>query len=72
MAIINPLRPRMGRRATLCIAIAIWIIGAVMSLPMLIFYTTYTQVFPNGEIRVICYGDWPNRTADGLSYDEYL
>ncbi|XP_048507058.1 tachykinin-like peptides receptor 99D isoform X2 [Athalia rosae] len=72
MAIMNPLRPRMGRRATLCIAVAIWMVGAVLSLPMLLFYTTFTQNFVNGEVRVICYSDWPNRTDDGLSYGEYL
>ncbi|XP_063990471.1 tachykinin-like peptides receptor 99D isoform X2 [Diachasmimorpha longicaudata] len=72
MAIMNPLRPRMGRRLTLFVAIAIWIIGGILSLPMLIYYTTYTQKFSNGEVRVICYGEWPNRTDDGLSYDEYV
>ncbi|XP_015590424.1 tachykinin-like peptides receptor 99D [Cephus cinctus] len=72
MAIMNPLKPRMGRRATLCIAIAIWIVGAILSLPMLLFYKTYTQNFVNGEVRVICYSDWPNISDDGLSYEEYL
>ncbi|XP_011303020.1 tachykinin-like peptides receptor 99D isoform X1 [Fopius arisanus] len=72
MAIMNPLRPRMGRRLTLFVAIAIWIIGCILSLPMPIYYTTYTQTFSNGEVRVICYGNWPNRTDDGLSYDEYV
>ncbi|XP_046611343.1 tachykinin-like peptides receptor 99D [Neodiprion virginianus] len=72
MAIMNPLRPRMGRRATLCIAVAIWMVGAILSLPMLLFYTTFTQKFDNGEVRVICYSDWPNSNDDGLSYGEYL
>ncbi|EZA59347.1 Tachykinin-like peptides receptor 99D, partial [Ooceraea biroi] len=72
MAIVNPLRRRMGKKATLCVAIIIWIVGAILSLPMLLFYTTYTQNFMNGEVRVICYSDWPDRDDDGLSYDEYL
>ncbi|XP_053975397.1 tachykinin-like peptides receptor 99D isoform X2 [Hylaeus volcanicus] len=72
MAIMNPLRPRMGRRTTLCVAVVIWIVGAVLSLPMLLFYTTYTQNFASGEVRVICYSDFPNRDDNGLSYDEYL
>ena len=62
----------MGKRATLCIAIFIWIVGVILSLPMLFFYTTYTQNFANGEIRVICYGEFPNIDDNGLSYDEYL
>ncbi|XP_011871716.1 PREDICTED: tachykinin-like peptides receptor 99D isoform X2 [Vollenhovia emeryi] len=72
MAIVNPLKPRMGKKATLCVAIVIWIIGAILSLPMLLFYTTYTQNFMNGEVRVVCYSDWPNTDDNGLSYDEYL
>ncbi|KAK2588543.1 hypothetical protein KPH14_006322 [Odynerus spinipes] len=72
MAIVNPLRPRMGRRATLCVAVVIWIVGAILSFPMLLFYTTYTQNFANGEVRVICYSDWPNRDDNGLSFQEYL
>lgn len=72
MAIMNPLRPRMGRRLTLCVAVAIWIVGAILSFPMLIYYKTYTQKFDSGEVRIICYGDWPNRDDNGFSYDEYL
>ncbi|KAG5313887.1 TLR2 protein, partial [Acromyrmex insinuator] len=72
MAIVNPLKPRMGKKATLCVAIIIWIIAAILSLPMLLFYTTYTQNFMNGEVRVVCYSDWPNTDDNGLSYDEYL
>ncbi|XP_020300124.1 tachykinin-like peptides receptor 99D isoform X2 [Pseudomyrmex gracilis] len=72
MAIVNPLKPRMGKKATLCVAIVIWIVSAILSLPMLIFYTTYTHIFVNGEVRVICYSDWPHRNENGHSYDEYL
>lgn len=72
MAIVNPLRPRMGKKVTLCIAIFIWIVGAILSLPMLLFYTTYTQNYANGEVRVICYGEWPDRNEDGISFDDYM
>ncbi|XP_058797727.1 tachykinin-like peptides receptor 99D [Phymastichus coffea] len=72
MAIVNPLRPRMGKRATLCIALAIWAMSGILSLPMLLFFTTYTQHFPNGEFRVICYAGWPDMDGTGHSYDEYL
>ncbi|XP_043467178.1 tachykinin-like peptides receptor 99D [Leptopilina heterotoma] len=66
MAIMNPLKPRLGRRTTLCIAIAIWIVGAVLSLPMLLFFTTFTHTFTNGEVRVICYSQWPNESGEYL------
>ncbi|XP_075216071.1 tachykinin-like peptides receptor 99D isoform X2 [Lycorma delicatula] len=71
MAIMHPLRPRMGRRTTLCIAAVIWVVGTVLSLPMLIFFTTIVQEFPNGDSRVICYSEWPDG-ATNESYQEYL
>ncbi|RZF35287.1 hypothetical protein LSTR_LSTR011669 [Laodelphax striatellus] len=71
MAIMHPLRPRMGRRTTLCIAGAIWVVGTVLSLPMLIFFTTVVQDFPNGDSRVVCYSEWPDG-ATNESYQEYL
>ncbi|XP_066582342.1 tachykinin-like peptides receptor 99D [Prorops nasuta] len=72
MAIVNPLRPRMGKRATLCVAIAIWFVGVMISLPMLLLNTTITENFVNGEVRIVCYSDWPDLTEDGVSYYEYL
>nr|BAO01074.1 neuropeptide GPCR A24 [Nilaparvata lugens] len=71
MAIMHPLRPRMGRRTTLCIAGAIWVVGTILSLPMLIFFTTVVQDFPNGDSRVVCYSEWPDG-ATNESYQEYL
>ena len=72
MAIVNPLRPRMGKRTTLCIAAGIWAFGFLMSFPMLMYYTTYTQNFTNGEVRIICYASWPDQGTEGQSYAEYL
>ncbi|XP_050429344.1 tachykinin-like peptides receptor 99D isoform X1 [Adelges cooleyi] len=71
IAIIHPLRPRLGRRTTLMIATGIWLISTVLSIPNLIFFTTTTEQFPNGEQRVICYAEWP----DGItteSFQEYV
>lgn len=55
IAIMDPLRPRMGKRSTLCIAAAIWIVGIIISCPMLFFFTTYDM--PD---RVVCYSEWPD------------
>ncbi|XP_018903913.1 tachykinin-like peptides receptor 99D isoform X2 [Bemisia tabaci] len=60
MAIIYPLRPRMGRHMTLCIASSTWIIGLVLSLPQLLFYTTFTITFSDSTTRSICYAEWPD------------
>lgn len=66
-----PLRPRMGRRMTLCILSAIWVIGSALSAPMLVFFTTVVQDFPNGDRRVICYPVWPDGETNDSNH-EYL
>ncbi|XP_014211867.1 tachykinin-like peptides receptor 99D [Copidosoma floridanum] len=72
VAIVNPLKPRMGKRMTLCVVIAIWVVSALISLPMLFFYETATQNFTNGEIRIVCYQAWPDQNPeDGHSVEEY-
>ncbi|XP_001652376.3 tachykinin-like peptides receptor 99D [Aedes aegypti] len=66
MAIMNPLRPRMGKRATLCIAAAIWIVGIIISSPMLLFFTTFEL-----QDRVVCYSEWPDGPSNH-SMQEYV
>ncbi|KAK6645153.1 Tachykinin-like peptides receptor 99D [Polyplax serrata] len=60
MAIMNPLRPRMGRKMTLAIAAGIWIVGTALSIPNLIFYTLEVVKFENGHERRVCYMIWPD------------
>ncbi|ODN06402.1 Tachykinin-like peptide receptor 99D [Orchesella cincta] len=71
MAIMNPLRPRMGKRLTLGIAAAIWIGGTILSMPMLVFFQTYEKIISNGETIVICYSEWPDGPQT-QSFQEYL
>lgn len=66
MAIMNPLKPRMGKRATLCIAAAIWIVGIIISSPMLLFFTTFEL-----QDRVVCYSEWPDGPSNH-SMQEYV
>jgi tachykinin receptor 3 len=60
MAIVNPLRPRMGKRTTLCITVVIWLVGIVLSLPFLIVFTTYEMRFVDDSTRIVCYAEWPD------------
>jgi tachykinin-like receptor len=71
MAIMNPLRQRMGRRMTLCIALGIWVLSIALSLPHLLFFTTYVHVFSDGGYRVVCYAEWPDGSST-QSYQEYI
>ncbi|CAG9136568.1 unnamed protein product [Plutella xylostella] len=54
VAIISPLRPRLGKRATLAIAAAIWAGSCVISSPNLIYFTTAdVETLPDGSSRSI-------------------
>lgn len=57
---MNPLRPRMGKRTTLCIAAVIWILSFILSGPMLYVFTTFDLPPSNGAVRVVCYSEWPD------------
>ncbi|XP_013791638.1 tachykinin-like peptides receptor 99D, partial [Limulus polyphemus] len=67
MAIMHPLKPRMSRKTTLIITVCIWVAGSLLSLPNLIYSTTITETFKNGDYRIICFMVWP----DGYSNDSY-
>ncbi|KAJ1529634.1 hypothetical protein ONE63_006398 [Megalurothrips usitatus] len=67
MAIMYPLRRRLGKRTTLALAVGIWVVGSAMSSPMLFYQTTEVV---DGD-RVLCYAVWP----DGMtthSQQEYI
>ncbi|XP_070502684.1 tachykinin-like peptides receptor 99D isoform X2 [Chironomus tepperi] len=70
MAIMNPLKPRMGKKLTLCIAVLIWIIGIISSCPNFFFFTTFD--IPT-EDRVVCYAEWPDADREtNHSIQEYV
>lgn len=60
MAIMKPLRPRMGKRTTLAIAAAVWLTAVVLSWPNIMYFTTYRQEIADGQYRVVCYMEWPD------------
>lgn len=63
-AIMNPLRPRMGKRVTLGIAAAIWVVGSIIGAPNIFFFTTYEDTSMG---VVLCYAEWP----DGPQTESY-
>ncbi|XP_037296583.1 tachykinin-like peptides receptor 99D isoform X1 [Manduca sexta] len=71
VAIMSPLRPRLGKRATLGITAAIWAWSSIISSPNLIYFTTETDFLPDGNVRRVCFSEWP----DGIttrSHMEYV
>lgn len=65
---MTPLRPRMGKTVTLCVAMTTWLLGIAISFPNFMFYTTYED--ESGE-RVVCYAEWPDG-ATNESTMEYM
>nr|XP_970102.3 PREDICTED: tachykinin-like peptides receptor 99D isoform X2 [Tribolium castaneum] len=64
MAIMTPLRPRMGRTVTVLLAVTTWLLGVIIGSPSLMFFRTYTMPYKDGEERVICYPEWPDGTTN--------
>ncbi|XP_063360190.1 tachykinin-like peptides receptor 99D isoform X4 [Cydia amplana] len=72
VAIISPLRPRLGKRATLGIAAAIWAGSSLISSPNLVYFTTDTVDLPDGTRRRVCFAKWPDYNIAPVSlYDYY-
>ncbi|XP_032513055.2 tachykinin-like peptides receptor 99D isoform X1 [Danaus plexippus] len=68
VAIMSPLRPRLGKRATLGIAAAIWAGSSVISSPNIIYFTTDVDLLPDGTTRRVCFPEWP----DGSTTESHL
>ncbi|XP_073942717.1 tachykinin-like peptides receptor 99D isoform X2 [Choristoneura fumiferana] len=61
MAIIHPLKPRLGKRATLGVAAAIWAVSSIISSPNMIYYTVhYANATIEGDDRRTCYPHYPD------------
>ncbi|KAF5295075.1 hypothetical protein FQA39_LY13226 [Lamprigera yunnana] len=71
MAIMTPLRPRMGRTVTLCLAMCTWLLGVAISSPSLFYYTTYIEQYSEEQQRIICYAAWPDGDTNE-SLQEYI
>lgn len=69
MAIMKPLRPRAGKRATLAATAAVWIISALIGSPMLIFFTTSEFISSSGDKR---YNNCFNATLNESLWFEIL
>ncbi|XP_073817287.1 tachykinin-like receptor at 99D isoform X2 [Musca autumnalis] len=70
VAIMKPLKPRMSKRSNLGIAAVIWIAAAIISCPMLLFYTT-EDISSKDGIRTVCFPEWPDGTMNH-SNQEYI
>ncbi|KAG5878212.1 hypothetical protein JTB14_009777 [Gonioctena quinquepunctata] len=57
IALLTPLRPRMGKKITLVLALATWILGAAVGMPDILYFQSTPL---NGTDRIMCYMKWPD------------
>ncbi|CAH1400349.1 unnamed protein product [Nezara viridula] len=60
MAIVRPLKHRMSRRKALLALLAIWMASGLLALPCLLYSTTRTRRYSNGQSSVFCMMQWPD------------
>ncbi|XP_015591693.1 tachykinin-like peptides receptor 86C isoform X4 [Cephus cinctus] len=60
MAIMRPLQHHMSRRRARLALALIWFASALLALPCLLYSTTFTRRYSNGQSRNVCYMLWPD------------
>ena len=65
MAIIHPLKPRMSSGTVLGVIGVIWLASVAIAFPNLLYASTHTWNWDNGESRTVCFIQWP----DGVQGD---
>lgn len=66
MAIMTPLRPRMGKTVTLCAGVTIWLLSIAVSCPNFMYFTTIEM-----KERILCYAEWPDGATNSSTL-EYM
>lgn len=62
MAIIHPLKPRMGAGLVLTVIAVIWVVSVVIAFPNLLYAEIHTF---NGTDVTVCYLKWPDGESAG-------
>ncbi|KAL0275015.1 UNVERIFIED_CONTAM: hypothetical protein PYX00_003006 [Menopon gallinae] len=60
MAIVRPLQHRMSHRKARIALAVIWIASGLLGVPPLLYSTTMTKRYADGQTRIICYMLWPD------------
>ena len=62
MAIIHPLKPRMGAGLVLTVIAVIWVMSVAIAFPNLLYAEIFTF---NGTNVTVCYIHWPDAESGG-------
>lgn len=66
MAIITPLKKRLGQRCTLIVILWTWILGVLVGLPNVLFFRTEQL---QNSTRISCYMLWPDGDTNASSLE---
>ncbi|CAM1306028.1 Uncharacterised protein r2_g1580 [Pycnogonum litorale] len=68
-AIVRPLNPRMSKYRAVLMIVMIWIASCLLSVPTLLYSTTMTWEYNNGQYRTLCFLLWPDGAASSSKTD---
>ncbi|XP_033215115.1 tachykinin-like peptides receptor 86C [Belonocnema kinseyi] len=71
MAIMRPLKHHMSRRRTILALFSIWFASAMLAIPCILYSTTKSRRYHNGNTRILCYMQWPDGSYPN-SKTEYI
>lgn len=71
MAIMRPLKHHMSRKRTILALFSIWFASAMLAIPCLLYSTTNSRRYNNGNTRIVCYMQWPDGSYPN-SKTEYI
>ncbi|XP_051171327.1 tachykinin-like peptides receptor 86C isoform X2 [Leptopilina boulardi] len=71
MAIMRPLKHHMSRKRTILALFSIWFASAMLAIPCLLYSTTNSRRYNNGNTRIVCYMQWPDGSYPN-SKTEYM
>ncbi|XP_075210909.1 tachykinin-like receptor at 86C [Lycorma delicatula] len=60
VAIVHPLRHRISRKRASFVLVIVWLSSCILAIPCILYSTTKTKRYANGQVRTFCYLKWPD------------
>ncbi|RWS09663.1 tachykinin-like peptides receptor 86C [Dinothrombium tinctorium] len=69
IVVVYPLKARTSKKTSAIVILVIWLLSALLAIPTLIFSTTFTFEYSEGEKRTLCTLQWPDGLSGASTYD---
>ncbi|XP_039292622.1 tachykinin-like peptides receptor 86C [Nilaparvata lugens] len=60
LAIVHPLKHRTSKKRALLMLLSVWLASTLLAIPCILYSTTMTKRYKNGNYKTICYMKWPD------------